>query len=45
MMGARQVERAALFYSFSLEGHVPQDHMLRAIDRFVAVGDLRLSGG
>ena len=41
MMGPRQVEQAALFYSFSLESHVPQDHMLRAIDRFVALGDLR----
>jgi transposase len=41
MMGPRQVEQAALFYSFSLEDHVPPDHMLRAIDRFVALGDLR----
>ena len=37
----RQVEQAALFYSFFLEDHVPPDHMLRAIDRFVALGDLR----
>jgi transposase len=41
MMGPRQVEQAALFYSFSLEAHVPPDHMLRTIDRFVALGDLR----
>jgi len=41
MMGPRQVEQAALFYSFSLEDHVPPDYMLRAIDRFVALGDLR----
>jgi hypothetical protein len=41
MMGPRQVEKAALFYSFSLESHVPQDHILRAIDRFVTLGDLR----
>jgi transposase len=40
-MGPRQVEQAALFYGFSLESHVPQDHMLRAIDRFVTLGDLR----
>jgi hypothetical protein len=26
MMGHRQVERAALFYEFSLERHVPADH-------------------
>jgi transposase len=31
----------ALFYSFSLEGHVPADHLLRSIDRFVDLGDLR----
>jgi transposase len=40
-MGYRQVEQAALFYEFSLERHVPADHLLRAIDRFVAFGDLR----
>ena len=41
MMGARQVEQAALFYNFSLEGHVPQCHLLRAIDRFVQLDGLR----
>ena len=41
MMGHRQVEQAALFYEFSLERHVPADHLLRAIDRFVELGDLR----
>src|SRR6202142_887858 len=41
MMGHRQVEQAALFYEFSLERHVPQDHLLRSIDRFVELGDLR----
>jgi hypothetical protein len=35
MMGHRQVEQAALFYEFSLERHVPADHLLRSIDRFV----------
>ncbi len=35
MMGERQVDQAALFYEFSLERHVPADHLLRAIDRFV----------
>ena len=34
MMGARQVAREA-FYEFSLEGHVPAGHVLRAIDGFV----------
>jgi transposase len=41
MMGERQVDQGALFYEFSLERHVPADHMLRAIDRFVELGDLR----
>ena len=41
MMGERQVDQAALFYEFSLERHVPSDHMLRSIDRFVDLADLR----
>jgi transposase len=41
MMGHRQVEQAALFYEFSLERHVPADHLLRSIDRFVEFGELR----
>ena len=35
MMGPRQVEQGALFYNFSLDGHVPADHLLRSVDRFV----------
>ena len=41
MMGHRQVDQAALFYEFSLEAHVPGDHLLRSIDRFVELGELR----
>jgi transposase len=41
MMGERQVIQDALFYAFCLETHVPADHLLRAIDRFVDLGDLR----
>src|SRR6476646_7349485 len=41
MMGHRQIEKAALFYEFSLERHVPADHLLRSIDRFVDLGDVR----
>ena len=41
MMGHRQVEQAAFFYAFSLERHVPTDHLLRSIDRFVELGELR----
>ncbi len=41
MMGERQVDQAALFYEFSLERHVPSDHLLRAIDRFVDLDGVR----
>lgn len=41
MMGSRQVAQGVLFYEFSLEDHVPQDHLIRAIDRFVDLGGIR----
>ena len=41
MMGERTVMQESLFYGFSLEQHVPSDHMLRSIDRFVNLGDAR----
>ncbi|AXI51383.1 MULTISPECIES: IS1182 family transposase [unclassified Sulfitobacter] len=41
MMGPRQEAQASLFYEFSLEGHVPQDHLLRSIDRFVDLSTIR----
>ncbi|MTH66734.1 IS1182 family transposase [Paracoccus shanxieyensis] len=41
MMGSRQVAQGALFYEFSLEDHVPQDHLIRAIDRFVDLDGIR----
>lgn len=41
MMGARTVMQEALFYSFSLEDHVPQSHLLRAVDRFVELSGIR----
>src|SRR5262244_1151921 len=41
MMGHRQVEQTASFYEFSLARHIPPDHLLRSIDRFVELGDLR----
>lgn len=41
MMGHQRVEQAALFYEFSLERHVPADHLLRSIDRFVELDGLR----
>jgi transposase len=41
MMGERRVMQEALFYGFSLERHVPDNHLLRKIDRFVDLSDLR----
>ncbi len=41
MMGPRQVAQGVLFYEFSIEDHVPPAHLLRSIDRFVALGDMR----
>ena len=41
MMGERQVMQEALFYGFSLERHVPSDHFLRKIDRFVDLSEVR----
>src|SRR5215211_4421629 len=42
MMGERRVTQEALFYEFSLERHVPADHLLRAIDRVVDLSGLRV---
>src|SRR6516162_505031 len=41
MMGHRLDEQAALFYEFSLERHVPPNHLFRSIDRFVELDGLR----
>jgi transposase len=41
MMGERTTAAASLFYEFSLEQHVPSDHLLRAIDRFVDLSGIR----
>ncbi len=46
MMGERLVRQDALFYEFSLEGHVPETHLLRSVDRFVELdGLLFVDGG
>ena len=45
MMGERRVEQDALFYEFSLERHVPAEHLLRSIDRFVDLDGLRRASG
>jgi transposase len=41
MMGERRVMQEALFYGFSLERHVPDNHLLRKIDHFVDLSELR----
>lgn len=41
MLGPKQEAQGALFYEFSIDDHVPQDHLLRSIDRFVDLGDIR----
>jgi hypothetical protein len=41
MMRERQVHQDALFYEFSLERHVPAEHLLRSIDRFVELDGVR----
>ncbi|HEX9169501.1 MAG TPA: transposase [Roseiarcus sp.] len=41
MMGERRVMQEALFYGFSLERYVPEDHLLRKIDRFVDLSQAR----
>jgi transposase len=41
MMGSNDKPQEPLFYSFDLEDLVPQDHLLRKIDRFLDLSDLR----
>jgi hypothetical protein len=41
MMGERRVMQEALFHGFSLERHVRDDHLLRKIDRFIDLSEVR----
>jgi len=41
MMGQLPPDQNALFYDFFLETYVPQDHLLRQIDPFLDLSDLR----
>ena len=41
MMGQQGPAQEQLFYAFSLESHVPADHLLRRIDSVLDLGDLR----
>jgi len=41
MMGRQSGGQEKLFYSFNLEDHVPENHLLRGIDRYLDLSDLR----
>lgn len=41
MMGQQTGVQDKLFYSFNLDDHVPRSHLLRSVDRFFDLGDLR----
>src|SRR5476651_2909760 len=41
MMGQNGGNQNRLFYSFNLEDHVPASHLLRGIDKFLDLSDLR----
>src|SRR6202167_2334607 len=41
MMGEHSGKQDRLFYSFNLDEHVPAEHLLRGIDRFLDLADLR----
>lgn len=41
MMGHNGGNQSRLFYSFNLEDHVPANHLLRGIDQFLDLADLR----
>lgn len=43
MMGQQNSGQDRLFYSFNLEAHVPQDHLLRSIERHLDLSSLRRS--
>lgn len=41
MMGQQTGVQDRLFYSFNLDDHIPRTHLLRGIDHFFDLGDLR----
>lgn len=41
MMGQQAGVHDQLFYCFNLDSHIPSDHLLRRIDRFLDLSDLR----
>ena len=41
MMGQQSGGQKRLFYAFNLDDQVPSDHLLRGVDQFLDLGDLR----
>jgi transposase len=41
MMGQQSGGQKKLFYSFDLDDHVPSDHLLRGVDQFLDLSELR----
>jgi transposase len=41
MMGLQGSSQDRLFYSFNLDDHVPQNHLLRGINQFLDLSELR----
>lgn len=41
MMGFQNDKQKRLFYSFDLEDHIPQNHLLRGINQHLDLSDLR----
>jgi hypothetical protein len=41
MMGRQATGREQLFYTFSMEDHVPEDHLLRGIHKFLDLSSAR----
>ena len=41
MMGSQMSGQERLFYSFNLDDHIPSNHLLRGVDRFLDLSELR----
>ncbi len=41
MMGRQETGREQLFYTFSMEDHVPEDHLLRGVHKFLDLSSFR----
>ena len=41
MLGPKQEAQSALFYDFSIEEHIPSDHILRAVDGVIDLSGVR----